>query len=38
MCFTREQIDEIEERTDHAMDDFEQARKTCTGGAYCVEY
>ena len=36
MCFTREQIDEIEERTDHAMDDFEQARKTCTGGPYCT--
>jgi hypothetical protein len=37
MCFTREQIAEIEERTDHAMDDFEQARKTCTGGPYCTE-
>jgi hypothetical protein len=38
MCFTREQIKEIEERTDHAMDDFEQARKTCTGGEYCIEF
>ena len=37
MCFTREQIDEIDERTNHAMDDFEQARKTCSGGPYCVE-
>ena len=35
MCFTREQIDEIEERTDHAMDDFEQSRKTCSGGSHC---
>jgi hypothetical protein len=30
MCFTREQIAEIDERTNHAMDDFEKARKTCT--------
>ena len=37
MCFTREQIAEIDERTNHAMDDFEKARKTCTGGAYCTE-
>jgi hypothetical protein len=38
MCFTREQIQEISDRTDHAMDDFEQARKTCTGGPHCVNY
>jgi len=37
MCFTREQIDEIDERTNHAMDDFEEARKTCSGGPHCVE-
>ena len=37
MCFTREQIAEIDERTNHAMDDFEKARKSCTGGAYCTE-
>jgi hypothetical protein len=35
MCFTREQIDEIAERTDGAMDDLEQARKTCAGGGHC---
>ena len=37
MCFTREQIEEIERRTDQAMDDFETARKTCSG-SYCTEF
>jgi hypothetical protein len=35
MCFTREQIDEIAERTDQTMDDFDRSSKTCAGGSHC---
>jgi hypothetical protein len=34
-CFTREQIQEIQERTESAMDDFEQGMKVCGGGESC---
>jgi hypothetical protein len=33
MCFTREQLDEIESRTDSAMGDMERGRKVCVGEA-----
>jgi len=35
MCFTREQIEEIANRTDSAMDDMERGRKVCVGIEGC---
>jgi len=31
MCFTKAQLEEIEKRTDSAMDDLEKGRKVCVG-------
>ncbi len=31
VCFTREQIDEIAQRTNSAMSDMEKGRKVCVG-------
>lgn len=35
LCFTREQLEEISNRTDSAMDDLNQAMKVCAGGGAC---
>lgn len=34
-CFTREQLQEIQNRTESTMDDFEQGIKVCGGGEAC---
>lgn len=34
-CFTREQLQEIQNRTESTMDDFEQGMKVCGGGEAC---
>jgi hypothetical protein len=34
-CFTREQLQEIQDRTESAMDDLEQGMKVCGGGEAC---
>jgi len=34
-CFTREQLQEMQNRTESTMDDFEQGMKVCGGGEAC---
>jgi len=36
MCFTREQLEEIANRTDETMDNIERSKAVCSGGGYCA--
>ena len=36
MCFTREQLDDIANRTEATMDNIERSKAVCTGGTQCA--